>query len=72
MATRCKCRLPGGMVFRPNGKDELDPCPYVLKEIHRNVDVEVSQCPICGAIDIGWHRTEDTEDIIFGKVEEQE
>lgn len=60
-----KCHLPDGISIRPDGVNELDPCLYELKEIHRNVTVEVCQCKKCGHIEISWHRQEDTEDEII-------
>ena len=38
------------------------------KEIHRNVTVTVSQCSVCGHIEISWERQDDTEDEILGKL----
>ena len=58
-----KCKFPDGITIKPDGVHELDPCVYELEEIHTNVTVYVSRCPRCGAIDISWTRTEDTEDI---------
>ena len=60
-----KCSFGNGVVVRPNGVDELDPCIYETIEIHRNVDVEILRCRRCGHIDIVWYRTDDTEDEII-------
>lgn len=59
----CKCQFPGGIVMKPDGVNELDPCVY--KEIQKfaNVTVIVSRCIYCGNIDISWTRQEDTEEI---------
>jgi hypothetical protein len=38
------------------------------KDIHWNVTVTVSQCSVCGHINISWERQGDTEDEIFGKL----
>ena len=46
----------------------LLPCLMEDKEIHRNVTVTVSQCQMCGHIEISWERQDDTEDEIFGEL----
>ena len=61
-----KCRFGEGIVIKPDGIHELDPCIYEIKEIHTNVTVYVRQCPKCGCIDISWERQDDTEDIMEG------
>jgi len=71
MSDKHKCSFPEGITIKPDGENELDPCPYRLKEIHRNVTVEVSQCPICGHIEISWVRQDDTEDEIVEDMEER-
>lgn len=60
-----KCHYPEGMTIKPDGIHELDPCVYRLKEVHRNVTVEVRQCENCGYVELVWHRQENTEDMIF-------
>lgn len=60
-----KCTFPNGMIIKPDGLHELDPCMYELKEIHRNVTVYVRKCPVCGTVDISWERQEDTEDVEY-------
>ena len=54
--------------MKPGGIAPLDPCVYELKEIHRNVDVEIRQCLECGHVLITWNRTADTEDEIIEKL----
>lgn len=54
--------------MKPGGTHRIDPCLYETKEIHTNVTVIVSQCKICGHIDIQWERKDDTEDIIYGEL----
>ena len=66
-----KCQLPNGLSIRPDGVNELDPCVYRRKEIHRNVTVEISQCERCGHIEISWHRQPDTEDEILKPLNEK-
>ena len=39
-----KCTHGAGVTMKPGGIAPLDPCVYELKEIHRNVDVEIRQC----------------------------
>ena len=58
-----KCKFPHGIVIKPNGVDELDPCRYELVEAYRNVTVEIRKCKNCGNIDIVWRRQEDTEEL---------
>lgn len=57
-----KCAPPDGVTIKPDGKHPLDPCEYEVKEIHRNVTVEVIRCRKCGHTEISWRRQEDTED----------
>lgn len=61
---KCKCQFPGVASVRI-GNAELDPCQYQVAEIHKNVTVEVLKCPKCGAVEIGWYRQENTEDILM-------
>lgn len=60
---KCKCQWPGGVVIKPDGVNEVDPCQY--KEIQRfaNVTVIISRCIHCGNIDISWVRQENTEEL---------
>ena len=57
-----KCAPPDGVTIKLDGKHPLDPCEYEVKEIHRNVTVEVIRCRKCGHTEISWRRQEDTED----------
>ena len=61
----CKCQFPEGMADVRIGNAPLDPCKYVLSEIHRNVTVEILECPVCGDVSIAWYRQDNTEDIIM-------
>lgn len=63
-----RCRHPNGVTIKPNGIDELLPCRVRLKEIHRNVTVHVSQCPVCGYVDLSWYEQEDSEHEILGEL----
>lgn len=58
-----KCKHPDGIIFKPDGVNELDPCIYRDIQKVRNVTVTVSRCIRCGHIDISWQRQEDSEDI---------
>lgn len=59
-----KCEHPGGIIIKPDGVNELDPCVYEDIEKYKNVTVIVSRCIYCGHIEISWVRQEDTEVII--------
>lgn len=59
-----KCEHPGGIIIKPDGVNELDPCVYEDVEKYKNVTVIVSRCIYCGHIEISWVRQEDTEVII--------
>lgn len=48
---------------RYQGKYEVDPCAYVVKEKYRNVTIEISECKKCGHTDVSWIRQEDTEEV---------
>ena len=63
-----KCRPPNGVVIKPDGVHELEPCLYEDKELHTKVDLTISQCSRCGHITFSWRRTEETEDIIYGEL----
>ena len=60
----CKCQFPSGATIRL-GDRVLDPCQYVLSEIHKNVTVEIIKCKVCGDVSVGWRRQENTEDILI-------
>ena len=59
-----KCEHPGGIIIKPDGVNELDPCIYEDVEIYKNVTVIASRCIYCGHIEISWVRQEDTEVIL--------
>lgn len=58
-----KCKMPDGLVIKPDGINELDPCVYEPIEEYGNVTVTISRCVNCGHIDISWQRQEDTIDL---------
>lgn len=55
-----KCTMPGGMVIKPDGENELDPCLYEEVETYRNVTVHVLRCKRCGHTEIEWTRQPNT------------
>ena len=59
-----KCKHSGGIIIKPDGATELDPCVYEDIEKYKNVTVIVSRCIYCGHIEISWVRQEDTEVIL--------
>lgn len=61
----CKCKFSDGSVDIRIGDTSIDPCRYKLTEIHKNVTVEILECPVCGHVSIGWKRQDNTEDIIL-------
>jgi len=63
-----KCSFGNGIIIKPDGINELDPCVYELAERHTNVTVEVWRCKNCGHISIEWLRTPQTEDWSFKDV----
>lgn len=60
-----KCKFPDGVVIKPDGVHNLDPCRYKLSEIHRNVTIEVLKCSVCGHVSIAWRPQPNTEHIIM-------
>lgn len=59
----CKCSMPDGLVIKPDGVNELDPCMYKTEEVYINCTVEVSRCTKCGNYNISWYRTSQTEQV---------
>ena len=68
---KCRCKMPPGVVIKPDGINEFDPCVYELKEIHHNVTVEILQCKECGHISIGWYAQEDTESEYLSEIRDE-
>lgn len=58
-----KCSFPNGVVIKPDGINELDPCEYEEIEKYKNVTISISCCRKCGNINISWFRQEDTEEL---------
>lgn len=59
----CKCSMPDGLVIKPDGVNELDPCLYQTEQVFTNCTVEVSRCKNCGAYNVSWYRTPWTEEV---------
>ena len=58
-----KCKFPEGIVIKPDGIHELDPCEYQEVERYANVTISIRRCKKCRNIDIAWFRQEDTEEL---------
>lgn len=58
-----KCEFPDGIVIKPDGVNELDPCVYQEVEKYANVTVTVLRCMKCGHIEIEWHRQPNTVEL---------
>lgn len=56
-----KCEFENGIIIKPDGENELDPCVYEEIEKYTNVTVIISRCKKCGNIDISWMRQDNTE-----------
>lgn len=52
-----------GVVIKPDGVNELDPCVYEEIEKYANVTISVLRCKKCGHIELEWFRQEDTEEL---------
>ncbi len=62
-----KCSFGNGIVIKPDGENELDPCVYQTVETWKNVTVRVLRCKRCGHVEIEWLMQDDSE-----KVDEDE
>lgn len=58
-----KCTWPDGTEIKPDGVHGLDPCIYVERQILHNVDITIGECEKCGAINIFWRKTANTETV---------
>ena len=58
-----KCTFPDGIVIKPDGVNELDPCIYEEIERYENVTISINRCKKCGHIDISWYRQENTMEL---------
>ena len=48
----CRCKFKNGIVIKPDGIHELDPCQYQEVERYSNVTISIRRCEKCGNIDI--------------------
>lgn len=60
-----KCSFGDGVVIKPNGVDELDPCIYEDIEMYTNVTVVISKCIKCGHVEVTWMKQDNTEDVSY-------
>ncbi len=51
-----KCKWPDGVVIKPDGVNELDPCYYQEVQVIPNCTVHVLKCKHCGHIEIEWEK----------------
>lgn len=52
MKEKRKSEFPDGVVFKPDGIHEADPCIYKEIERYENVTIIINWCTKCGHIDI--------------------
>ena len=55
-----KCAWPDGIEAKIHDIP-VDTCVYTDRQRLHNVDITISECEKCGAIDISWSKNEDTE-----------
>ena len=55
-----KCTWPDGVEAKIGGIP-VAPCIYTDRQRLHDVDITISECEKCGAIDISWSKNEDTE-----------
>jgi hypothetical protein len=56
-----KCSFGDGVVIKPDGVHELEPCIWETIERYKNVTIEVRKCINCGDIEVVWFRQDNTE-----------
>lgn len=61
MSRNGKCTCDEKVLFQ--GKYEIDPCAYKVKEKYHNVTIEVLECKKCGHTEISWFKQDDTEKV---------
>jgi hypothetical protein len=53
-----KCTFPEGMIIKPDGVNELDPCLYEdIDQVYSEaagILITISKCVRCGYITISW------------------
>ena len=55
-----RCRRFLGMILKPDGIHELDPCRYIETERYENVTVSICRCKRCGHQMLEWRRQPNT------------
>ena len=58
-----KCSFGDGVVIKPDGMNELDPCVYQEIERYANVTISVLKCKQCGHIELCWYKQDDTVEL---------
>lgn len=53
---KVRCQFPNGMIVRPDGVHELDPCIYEEVEVVPHCTVHVLRCKRCSHMEIEWER----------------
>ena len=60
--TSCnKCASIEGVIIKPDGIHELDPCIYEEIETHYGCMVKVLKCEKCGNIEVEWFKSDEEE-----------
>lgn len=54
-----KCKFPDGIVIKPDGVNELDPCKYIEVEVIHNVTAHVLVCENCGHVELEFTRQDE-------------
>ena len=65
-----KCSFPDGIIIKPDGENELDPCFYQLVEKWENVTIEISRCKNCGHYEISWYKQDNSKRLDDEVIEE--
>ena len=56
-----KCKWEDGLIIKPDGEHELDPCIYRDIAIYHNVTIIISKCVKCGHTIFTWVKQDNTE-----------
>lgn len=59
-AVQTRCQRFMGVIFKPDGIHELDPCRYIETEHYENVTVSICRCKRCGHQMLEWRRQPNT------------
>ena len=58
-----KCHFPDGIIIKPDGENELDPCTYETVKVLTNCIIEICRCKRCGNESVSWRRTNETQEL---------